>query len=186
VHAGRHVLGLVLNRIGCLHLCKNVEMQLPVIRLPSMTLDSDALRSMEVVEKVDVNNVWFPVHSDKVHYQQHFTYGYVRSTLTNHIARKSALQHLFAEDHGESMGRFADHVMDAFYVAESNTRFQILQIFEDRLFAVYGYGTQSLAGDARVWNRFPYLMPVYTPCECAWKAYVTGLPCRCGASYMCL
>ena len=175
----------MLNRFGCLHLCKDVEMQLPVIRLPSMLLDNVKIKDMEMIETFDPYvHTWYQHSDDKIHYEQGFTYGHVRNCLSQHIERKSALQHLFSEYAGESMGRFAGHVLDAFYVTNTNSRFHILQFFEDRMFAVYGYTTHSIIGDARTWQRFQYVMPVYTPCQCAWKSYVTGLPCRCGASYM--
>lgn len=176
----------MLSRFGCLHLCKDVEMQLPLMRLPSMLLDNTKIQDMEMIETFDPYiHDWYHSQSDKVHYELGFTYGHVRSGLSDHIERRSALQHLFAECARESMGRFWGHVLDAYSVANTNTRFHILQqLFEDRIFAVYGYITHSIISDARTWDRLRYLMPVYTPCQCAWKAYVTGLPCRCGASYL--
>ncbi len=163
-----------------------MEMQLPLMRLPSMLLDNTKIQDMEMIETFDPYiHDWYHSQSDKVHYELGFTYGHVRSGLSDHIERRSALQHLFAECARESMGRFWGHVLDAYSVANTNTRFHILQqLFEDRIFAVYGYITHSIISDARTWDRLRYLMPVYTPCQCAWKAYVTGLPCRCGASYL--
>lgn len=109
-------------------------------------------------------------------------YGRVRAGLSNHMARKSALQHAFCDYSRNSMGLFASFVMHAFYKSGTNVRFHVMQFFEAQLHAVYGLFPGACSADKKVVTRLKFVHPGFQPCNCLVKADVTGLPCRCGCT----
>lgn len=109
-----------------------------------------------------------------------FTYGEIQSALTMHVARKAALQRMFVHYQHESVGRFAGYVMDAFYEQGSNTRFHVMQLFEDRLCACYGYEPFQPAASYVRNNRVAAIFPSLVKCQCASKSVLHAIPCRCG------
>ena len=182
MHARRHALGQVLYRNGLLHICHLVEKCLPVMRLGNTISNSTPLPQLWI-ERVFINNAWF--HEDTaLHLNYCFSYKTVQEDLIGHIARKAALQRMFVHYHHASIVRFAGYVMDAFYKAGSNTRFHIMQIFEERLCATYGYEPFWYYRTAirNVQPRIDAIMPTFVPCKCHTKHELAALPCRCGVA----
>lgn len=82
-----------------------------------------------------------------------FCYGDIQQKLADHISQKNRMVNAFAS--------YCSPSMDAMYhtIFVTGASMHVLELFEDRLYAVYGLRTYRQDADARVFARKAAIMP---------------------------